>query len=269
MMIPKRRLLTLIFACLCKKLKRNSEKFQLLIKSFLVVWNKILSKLRMFDQNCVNRPESAHGTFAFPVFISPIVWNMCEIFNMNRASVDFKELHNDQESLLLTDNIQNGASCNELLLVNAWTEDWTLWNQICHFLDFFGKFCLIHFPKAGRFARFRTKLASGKKHRWALAVVFNATFMKTVTISRAAIVQCTVGPRSMNTRLIRTPVYNGQFPAEFLLSRRKADIFSLKLTRLIRTPVKTDNGHLFMSRVTFSLTSSTSLYQHWLSAHSV
>lgn len=72
--------------------------------------------------------------------------------------------------------------------------------------------------------------------------------MKTVTISRAAIVQCTVGPRSMDTRLIGTPVYN----AQFLLSRRKADIFSLNLTRLIRTPVKTDNRHLSMSRVTYS-----------------
>ena len=102
-----------------------------------------------------------------------------------------------------------------------------------------------------------------KKQRWALAAVFKATFMKTVTISRAAIVQCTVGPHSVDTRLIRTPVYNGQF----LLSRRKADIFSLKLTRLIRTLVKTDNGHLFTSRVTCSHTSSTSLYGHWLSAH--
>lgn len=59
---------------------------------------------------------------------------------------------------------------------------------------------------------------------------------------------CSVGPRSMDTRLIGTPVYNGQF----LLSRRKADIFSLNLTRLIRTPVKTDNRHLCMSRVTYS-----------------
>ena len=49
---------------------------------------------------------------------------------------------------------------------------------------------------------------------------------------------CTVEPRSTDTRLIRTPVYNGQFR----LSRRKAQIFSFKLTRLIRTPVNTDNG---------------------------
>ena len=32
---------------------------------------------------------------AFPVFISPIVWNMCE--NLHYESVYFKELHNDQE----------------------------------------------------------------------------------------------------------------------------------------------------------------------------
>ena len=41
----------------------------------------------------------------------------------------------------------------------------------------------------------------------------------------------TVEPRSTDTRLIRTPAYNGQFR----LSRQKAHIFSLKLTRLIRT----------------------------------
>ena len=57
--------------------------------------------------------------------------------------------------------------------------------------------------------------------------------MKTVTISRVAIVQCAVGPRSMDTRLIRTPVYNGQF----LLSRRKADIFFSKIN-----PLNTDTG---------------------------
>ena len=31
----------------------------------------------------------------FPVFISPIVWNMCE--RLNYESVYFKEVHNDQE----------------------------------------------------------------------------------------------------------------------------------------------------------------------------
>ena len=31
----------------------------------------------------------------FPVFISPIVWNMCE--NLHYEKVYFEELHNDQE----------------------------------------------------------------------------------------------------------------------------------------------------------------------------
>ena len=49
----------------------------------------------------------------------------------------------------------------------------------------------------------------------------------------------TVEPRPTDTRLILTPVYYGQFR----LSRWKANIFLLKLTRLIQTPVTTDNGH--------------------------
>ena len=52
-----------------------------------------------------------------------------------------------------------------------------------------------------------------------------------------------VEPRFTDTRLIRTPGYYGQFR----LSRQKAHIFSLKLTRLIRTPVNTDNGHFSVS----------------------
>ena len=37
-----------------------------------------------------------HGTFRlFPVFISPIVWNMCE--HLHYESVYFKELHKEQE----------------------------------------------------------------------------------------------------------------------------------------------------------------------------
>ena len=38
---------------------------------------------------------TVHGTCAFPVFITPIVWNMCE--NLHYESVYFKELHNEQE----------------------------------------------------------------------------------------------------------------------------------------------------------------------------
>ena len=39
----------------------------------------------------------------------------------------------------------------------------------------------------------------------------------------------------------------------FRLSRQKNHIFSLKLTRFIRTPVNRDNGHFSVSRVTNSL----------------
>ena len=45
-----------------------------------------------------------HGTFRlFPVFISPIVWNMCE--HLHYESVYFKELHKEQEYY-----IQGGAA---------------------------------------------------------------------------------------------------------------------------------------------------------------
>ena len=63
--------------------------------------------------------------------------------------------------------------------------------------------------------------------------------------------------------IIRTPALYEQFR----LSRQKAHIFSLKLTRFIRTPVNTDNGHFSVSRVTNSHILSTPLYGHWLSAH--
>ena len=43
----------------------------------------------------------------------------------------------------------------------------------------------------------------------------------------------TVEPRSMDARLIQTPVYSGQF---HLSPRKKKVMFSLKLTRSIRTP---------------------------------
>ena len=54
---------------------------------------------------------------------------------------------------------------------------------------------------------------------------------------------------------------------QFRLSRQKVHIFSLKLTRFIRTSVNTDNGHFSVSRVTNSHILSTPLYGHWLSAH--
>ena len=67
----------------------------------------------------------------------------------------------------------------------------------------------------------------------------------------------TVEPRSTDTRFTRT--------VSFVPT--KVHIFSLKLTRFIRTPVNTDNGHFSVSRVTNSHILSTPLYGHWLSAH--
>ena len=62
---------------------------------------------------------------------------------------------------------------------------------------------------------------------------------------------------------LRTPALYEQFR----LFRQKPRIFSLKLTRFIRTSVNTDNGHFSVSRVTNSHILSTPLYGHWLSAH--
>ena len=53
----------------------------------------------------------------------------------------------------------------------------------------------------------------------------------------------------MEPRLIRTPAYNGQFR----LSRQKARIFSLKLTRFMRTAVNTDNRHGYVKGKNYSL----------------
>ena len=58
-------------------------------------------------------------------------------------------------------------------------------------------------------------------------------------------------PRSTHTRLVRKPAYNGQFR----LYGQKAQIFFLKLTRFIRTPVNKDSGHFSVSRVTNTQTS--------------
>ena len=64
-------------------------------------------------------------------------------------------------------------------------------------------------------------------------------------------------PATMEPAL-RTPALYGQFR----LSRQKAHIFSLKLTRFIRTPVNTDNGHFSVSPVTNSHILSTPVYGH-------
>ena len=72
--------------------------------------------------------------------------------------------------------------------------------------------------------------------------MLHGTFTETYTHH---VTRNTVEPRSTDTRLIRTPALYGQFR----LSRQKAHIFSLKLTRFIRTPVNTDNGHFSVSCV--------------------
>ena len=45
---------------------------------------------------------------AFPVFLSPIVWNVCE--NLHYESVYFKELHNEQEYYWPTTYTERGAA---------------------------------------------------------------------------------------------------------------------------------------------------------------
>ena len=73
-------------------------------------------------------------------------------------------------------------------------------------------------------------------------------FQKKLKFCFYVLLFCTVESRStdLDTRLIRTPRYYGQF----CLSQRKAHTFLLKITRLLRTPVNTDNGHFSMCRVT-------------------
>ena len=47
-------------------------------------------------ENLSLQTETMHGTLRlFPVFISPIAWNMCE--HLHYESVYFKELHMEQE----------------------------------------------------------------------------------------------------------------------------------------------------------------------------
>ena len=53
------------------------------------------------------------------------------------------------------------------------------------------------------------------------------------------IAKVTVEPLGMDTSLIRTPLYYGQFP----MSRQNSHTFSLKKTSMIRTLSNTVNGH--------------------------
>ena len=78
--------------------------------------NDSFSRLQ-FSRSLFSRSSFSRSSFsrqlawnvAFPVFISPIVWNTCE--NLHYESVYFKELHNEQ-GVLMTENIQDGGSCS-------------------------------------------------------------------------------------------------------------------------------------------------------------
>ena len=61
-----------------------------------MVKNKLFSKLRMFWSKLCKSNWNCAWNLAFPVFISPIEWNICE--NLRYEPVYFKELHNEQES---------------------------------------------------------------------------------------------------------------------------------------------------------------------------
>ena len=62
---------------------------------------------------------------AFPVFIAPFVWNMCE--NLHYESVYFKELHNDHEYYWPTTyraGAAVGSTITSLILVARFPVDW-------------------------------------------------------------------------------------------------------------------------------------------------
>ena len=79
------------------------------MKSFLVVENKIFSKLTMFsDQISVNRTETVHGTLRFLFLLPPILWNMCE--NLHYES--YISRATQRPRILLTDDIQSREDCS-------------------------------------------------------------------------------------------------------------------------------------------------------------
>ena len=72
----------------------------------------VWSPLGHMKQSCSIK---AMYNLAFPVFMSPVVWNMCE--NLHYESVHFKELHNDQEHYWPTIYRAGAAVWCQLLLV--------------------------------------------------------------------------------------------------------------------------------------------------------
>ena len=72
----------------------------------------VWSPLGHMKQSCSIK---AMYNLAFPVFMSPVVWSMCE--NLHYESVHFKELHNDQEHYWPTIYRAGAAVWCQLLLV--------------------------------------------------------------------------------------------------------------------------------------------------------
>ena len=91
--------------------------------------------------------------------------------------------------------------------------------------------------------------ADTSKFFWSLIVMYGARYSGSPLYGH---------PLNTVTRILRTVSF---------VPTTKSHIFSLKVTRLILTPVNTDNGHFSSSRVTNSHTSSTPPCGHWLSAH--
>ena len=71
------------------------DGFQFLLLLLRDSENDLFSKLRVFWSKLCKTNWISGWNLAYPVFISCIVFNMCE--NLHYESVYFKELHNDQE----------------------------------------------------------------------------------------------------------------------------------------------------------------------------
>ena len=81
----------------CKKCRRNSEKLNFLLN--ILLWFRInySRNWECFDQSCVNRPETVHGTLSF-LYLSHLLYGICvKILNSLWNGVLHEELHNKQE----------------------------------------------------------------------------------------------------------------------------------------------------------------------------
>ena len=100
---------------------------------------------------------------AFPVFISPIVWNMCE--NLHYESVYFKELHNEQEYYWTTIYRAGAAVVSTVTSIN------TLGSQCEAGLYWF---CSIEFPPASLLQV--NKTSNMKQENWNISLGGNQNF---------------------------------------------------------------------------------------------